>query len=113
MIPLVPIIFFFIILISTGHSDDFSLKKSLTFYASFDNGTNAEIAKGDKQLYTLINKKSKLGNHTDGMTRLVKGAGLSGDALMFSKRNAKWLFYDGNKNFHFAEKIGVAVSLFG
>ena len=104
MIPLVPIIFFFIILISTGHSDDFSLKKSLTFYASFDNGTNAEIAKGDKQLYTLINKKSKLGNHTDGMTRLVKGAGLSGDALMFSKRNAKWLFYDGNKNFHFAEK---------
>ena len=81
-----------------------SLKKSLTFYASFDNGTNADIAKGDKQLYTLINKKSKLGNHTDGMTHLVKGAGLSGNALMFSKRNAKWLFYDGNKNFQFAEK---------
>ena len=54
MIPLVPIIFFFIILISTGHSDDLSLKKSLTFYASFDNGTNAEIAKGDKQLYTCL-----------------------------------------------------------
>ena len=73
MIPLVPIIFFFIILLSTGHSDDLSLKNSLTFYASFDNGTNAEIAKGDKQLYTLINKKSKLGNHTEGMTKLVKG----------------------------------------
>ena len=104
MIPLIPIIFSFIILISTGHSGDLSLKKSLTFYASFDNGTNADIAKGDKQLYTLINKKSKLGNHTDGMTHLMKGAGLSGNALMFSKRNAKWLFYDGNKNFHFAEK---------
>ena len=60
MIPLIPIIFSFIILISTGHSGDLSLKKSLTFYASFDNGTNADIAKGDKQLYTLINKKSKL-----------------------------------------------------
>ena len=104
MIPLIPIIFSFIILISTGHSGDLSLKKSLTFYASFDNGTNADIAKGDKQLYTLINKKPKLGNHTDGMTHLVKGAGLSGNALMFSKRNAKWLFYDGNKNFQFAEK---------
>ena len=104
MIPLFPIIFFFIILLSTGHSDDLSLKNSLTFYASFDNGTNAEIAKGDKQLYTLINKKSKLGNHTEGMTKLVTGQGLSGDALLFSKRNAKWLFYDGDQNFNFDVK---------
>ena len=104
MIPLVPIIFFFIILLSTGHSDDLSLKNSLTFYASFDNGTNAEIAKGDKQLYTLINKKSKPGNHTEGMTKLVTGQGLSGDALLFSKRNAKWLFYDGDQNFNFDVK---------
>ena len=81
-----------------------SLKNSLTFYASFDNGTNAEIAKGDKQLYTLINKKSKLGNHTEGMTKLVTGQGLSGDALLFSKRDAKWLFYDGNQNFNFDVK---------
>ena len=104
MIPLVPIIFFFIILLNTGHSDDLSLKNSLTFYASFDNGTNAEIAKGDKQLYTLINKISKLGNHTEGMTKLVTGQGLSGDALLFSKRDAKWLFYDGDQNFNFDVK---------
>ena len=72
-------------------------EKLFNLYASFDNGTNAEIAKGDKQLYTLINKKSKLGNHTEGMTKLVKGQGLSGDALLFSKRNANGFFMMGIK----------------
>ena len=94
----------FTVLMTTGQSDDLSLKTALTFYASFDGGTDADISRGDKRLFTLINKEPKLGNKTEGMSRMVKGRGLSGDALLFTKRNAKWLLYDGAKNFHFAEK---------
>ncbi len=94
----------FTVLMTTGQSDDLSLKTALTFYASFDGGTDADISRGDKRLFTLINKEPKLGNKTEGMSRMVKDRGLSGDALLFTKRNAKWLLYDGSKNFHFAEK---------
>ena len=94
----------FTILMTTGQSEDSSLKTALTFYASFDSGTDADISRGDKRLFTLIGKEPKLGNKTEGMSRMVKGKGLSGDALLFTKRNAKWLLYDGAKNFHFAEK---------
>ncbi len=83
---------------------DSSLKSSVTFYASFDSGTDADLAKGDKRLFTLVDKQPKAGNHTEGMTRLAKGKGLSGGALHFTKRKAKWLFYDGANNFRFAEK---------
>jgi len=83
---------------------DSSLKSSVTFYASFDSGTDADLAKGDKQLFTLVDKQPKAGNHTEGMTRLAKGKGLSGGALHFTKRKAKWLFYDGANNFRFAKK---------
>ena len=92
------------VLIATGQSDDLSMKKALTFYASFDSGTDADISRGDKRLFTLIGKEPKLGNKTEGMSRIVKGKGLSGDALLFTKRNAKWLLYDGAKNFPFADK---------
>ena len=94
----------FTVLMTTGQSEDSSLKTALTFYASFDSGTDADISRGDKRLFTLIGKEPKLGNKTEGMSRMVKGKGLSGDALLFTKRNAKWLLYDGAKNFHFAEK---------
>jgi hypothetical protein len=83
---------------------DSSLKPALTFYASFDSGTDADLAKGDKRPFTLVDKQPKPGNHTDGMTRLAKGKGLSGGALLFTRRKAKWLLYDGVKNFQFAKK---------
>ena len=61
---------------------DSSLKSSVTFYASFDSGTDADLAKGDKQLFTLVDKQPKAGNHTEGMTRLAKGKGLSGGKII-------------------------------
>jgi len=94
-----------LVAVTTGvYAKDNSLKSALTFYASFDNGTDADLAKGDKRLYTLVDKKPKAGNHTENLTQLAKGKGLTGDALLFTKRNAKWLFYDGAKNFEFKEK---------
>ena len=83
---------------------DALLKSALTFYASYDKGLDADLAKGDNQLYTLVNKQPKAGNHTENKSRLAKGKGLTGDALLFTKRNAKWLFYDGVKNFKFEKK---------
>jgi hypothetical protein len=83
---------------------DSSLESALTFYASFDSGTAADLAKGDKRLFTLVDKQPKAGNHTEGMTRLAKGKGLFGGALHFTKRKAKWLLYDGANNFSFVEK---------
>ena len=94
----------FTVLIASGQSDELSIKKALTFYASFDGGTDADISRGDKRLFTLIGKEPKLGNKTEGMSRIVKNKGLAGDTLLFTKRNAKWLLYDGANNFHFAEK---------
>ena len=61
---------------------DSSLKSSVTFYASFDSGTDADLAKGDKRLFTLVDKQPKAGNHTEGMTRLAKGKGLSGGKII-------------------------------
>ena len=78
-----------------------SLKSSLTFYASFDKGIDADIAQGDNRLFTLVDKKPKEGNHTGNLTQLAKGKGIKGGALLFTKRDAKWLFYDGMKNFSF------------
>jgi|GEM_PF-166318 len=78
-----------------------SLKSSLTFYASFDKGIDADIAKGDNRLFTLVDKKPKEGNHTENLTQLAKGKGITGGALLFTKRDAKWLFYDGVENFSF------------
>ena len=106
LISLFPLILglLFTVLIASGQSDELSIKKALTFYASFDGGTDADISRGDKRLFTLIGKEPKLGNKTEGMSRIVKNKGLAGDTLLFTKRNAKWLLYDGAKNFHFAEK---------
>ena len=50
-----------------------SLKSALTFYASFDEGTDADLAKGNKQLFTLVDKQPKPGNHTDGLTNFEIG----------------------------------------
>ena len=90
--------------VALADAADSALKSALTFYASFDHGTDADWAKGDKRLFTLIDKQPKAGNHTGDLTRLAKGKGLSGGALQFTQRKAKWLLYDGVKNFSFAEK---------
>ena len=94
-----------LVAIIPGQAADPALKSGLTFYASFDNGTDADLAKGDKRLFTLVDKQPKAGNGTEGMTLLANGKGLSGGALHFTKRKAKWLLYDGAKNFSFAEKL--------
>jgi hypothetical protein len=92
---------------SIGRGAD-QLGDSLTFYASFDKGLKADFSKGDPELYTILKQnpsvEAKPGNLTDGKTRLVAGAGLSGDALRFTARDSRWLFYKTEKNLPFSSR---------
>ncbi|MBT5925928.1 MAG: LamG domain-containing protein [Verrucomicrobia bacterium] len=79
------------------------LVEALTFYASFDKGIEADVAKGDPSLYTITSKQPKevirRGLHAQGQTEWVTGAGIDGGAaLKFNDRNASWIFYRGEKN---------------
>ena len=82
------------------------LKKSRTFHASFDKGTDADFALGDKRLHTATNYKAQLEakpglDHPD--VSIVKGQGKVGSALQFRKKNVKAIFYQGAKNVPFRE----------
>ena len=75
---------------------------ALTFYASFDDGVKADLAKGDPQLYTIVetrpNEIAKPGLHTGGVTSIARGDGLAGGALKFRKKNANGIFYKARRN---------------
>ncbi len=87
---------------------DRSLLKSLTFYASFNGGVDADFARGDPKLYTIVSGKpdfkTAAGLQAEGMTKRVKGKGLSGDALQFTRRDAKKLFYKAKKNIAYGQR---------
>ncbi len=93
-----------LILLCTGLSAQ-DWKRSLTFYASFDQGLDAEFALGDKRIYTAPNYKAQLeakpGLHNPDVT--VVAGGLTGSALRFGKKNDKAIFYQGDKNLTFRE----------
>jgi hypothetical protein len=78
-----------------------SLRKALTFHASFDQAVDADFALGNKQLYTATSYKkredAKTGlHHPDA--HLVPGAGRFGGALKFTKKNTKAVYYSAAKN---------------
>ena len=85
-----------------------AILKSLTFYASFNRGVDADFAQGDPKLYTIVSAKPEfktaVGLQAEGMTKLIKGKGLSGDALQFMRRDAKKLFYKAKKNLAYGRR---------
>lgn len=82
-------------------------QRGLTFRASFDGGTDATVAKGDKRLYSAANYKAQ-GEATPGLNspdiELAKGAGKTGDALRFKKKNERAIFFKADKNVNFDPK---------
>lgn len=90
---------------AADRANDSSLSGSLTFHASFDEGTDADYAAGDKRLYTCLRpanqSEARPGLHTDEQTLHLATGGLSGGALKFTARNAKWLFFQGEDNVAF------------
>ena len=81
------------------------LRDSLTFFASFDNGTDADFALGDPAVFTRVSKNPEeivKGLRTD-FTSLAENEGRSGHGLRFTKREAPWIFYLADKNIQYVE----------
>ena len=80
------------------------LRQSLTFHANFDAGTDAVVARGDKRLYVAENYKDQ-SNARPGLTGdgvvLAPGAGRTGGALRFVKKNTRAIFYQAAQNVAF------------
>jgi hypothetical protein len=80
-------------------------RQSLTFYATFDQGLEANFALGDKHIYTAPDYKAQMeakrGLDTSDVT--VVAGGVTGSALRFGKKNLKAIFYQGDKNVSFRD----------
>lgn len=78
-----------------------NLKASLTFYASFDDGINADYSKGDGQLYTVPNRRLrdsvKIGLHKKFVTR-ENGKGKFGAGLAFGAKSQGHIYYPSKGN---------------
>ena len=91
-------------------SDDLQgFRKSLTFFASFDNGFDADFAVGDKQIYSvksqeeISNAKPAAGQAPE--VRLAPGEGRNGGtAIEFKKKTPNFVFFQAEKNIHYRDK---------
>lgn len=79
-----------------------SLRKALTFHASFDRGSDADFAVADGWLYQApaMDKwsEAKPGLPADGAIRVVPGEGKFGGALRFDRKVEPVVFYRAQGN---------------
>ena len=91
----------FLQLFSCHSNSSSEFKNALTFYVSFDNGTTADYALGDNNIYTA-NSRRNLDGIQVGMNnadhQIVKGKGQLGDAFKFGKKSDKVIFYKSKDN---------------
>jgi hypothetical protein len=77
------------------------LARALTFHASFDQGTDADTAQGDKRLFTAESYKNR-DNAQPGLhrpdIRLAPAKGKYGGALEFTAKNTAAVYYQAEKN---------------
>lgn len=82
-------------------ASDADLRKALTFHAAFDGSTDASFALGDKQIYSATSYKkredARPGLHHPDVV-LAAGSGRFGDALKFSKKNTRAVYYQAARN---------------
>jgi len=80
-------------------------KNALTFYTSFDNGTEADFALGNKNMYTAPSFR-QVDSAEVGMTnmdhQILPNKGQSGAAFQFGKNGKKVVFYKGKDNIAYA-----------
>lgn len=92
--------------VSAADPDRESLRKALTFHASFDGQPDADFALGDKRVYTASSfnrTDSKPGLHRADV-KIVKGQGKYGDALRFGKKDKGIVFFHADKNMGYRAK---------
>lgn len=80
-----------------------ALKDSLTLYASFDKGLNADYAGGDKTIYGAASgnrmAQAPAGLPEGGAVQVARGVGVTGDALKFTRKSSSVMFFKGPGNF--------------
>ena len=76
-----------------------SLRRSLSFHASFDKGMDADVARGDRAIYHATDYKPQSATQPgqgDVDVAIEKGTGIAGsDALRFRSKNTRALFFEG------------------
>lgn len=93
-------------LFSCQYNSSKEFKNTLTFYVSFDNGTTADFALGDSNIYTAnstyVNSKRHLEGVQVGMNnadhRIIEGKGQFGSAFEFGKKSDTVIFYKSKDN---------------
>lgn len=82
------------------------LKAALTLYASFDDGVTADFALGDKNLYTVPNRRARdsaqIGLHKSGV-KLVKNQGKFNGGLLFTERSSGNIYYPSTNNIAYSK----------
>jgi len=77
------------------------LKEALTFFVSFDDGFNADYAKGDPNMYTVPSRQ-RLDEAIAGMHQpsheLLKDKGKFGDGFRFGSKSDTTLFFNAKDN---------------
>ena len=91
-----------------------NFKNALTFYTSFDKGTTADFALGDKNMYTAPSFR-QIDSAEVGMTntdhQILPEKGKSGAAFQFGKKGKKVVFYKSQNNIvHDASKWTGTIS---
>ena len=86
------------------------LFKALTFHVSFNHGSDADFALGDKQIYTVtVEAGEKVVAFTPGLgdppLTIVKDRGKFGAALEFTQENSHVVAYKAEKNVAYSPQI--------
>lgn len=92
---------------TTTTAEDVSLQKALTFFTSFDEGTDAVFAMGDTKMYSVTNRKQKdsarVGLYKKGVT-IAKNKGRYGNALSYSEDSKGYLYYKAKGNMNYTQE---------
>ena len=86
------------------------LRNALVFHASFDQGADADIARGDRKVYTSADRTvkdrdaAKPGLQPGDLVRLAPGEGKFGGAIEFKGKMKPQVFYRGPENIGFKAK---------
>jgi hypothetical protein len=83
------------------------LAEALTFHASFDQGTDADTALGDRRIYTAKSYRERSdarpGLHQPAV-QIADGAGKFGSALQFRDKNTTAIYYQARQNVAYRER---------
>ncbi|MBU4285839.1 MAG: LamG domain-containing protein [Verrucomicrobia bacterium] len=79
-------------------ADPAGLREALTFHASFDDGIDADIARGDKRGYTGLCPEDMKPGLLNAKIVIAKNAGKFGGALKFTKKTMQLVSYLAKNN---------------